>query len=100
IRSPLVTGVQTCALPISPAPAPALAPSTPPSESPLGSAGGAQAPAGSLAGLRVLIVEDEEAVRRPMARYLRRRGAEVDEAADGEIGRASCRERVWMWRRG
>src|SRR3989441_4972963 len=108
----------------SPAPAPALAPSTPPSESPLGSAGGAQAPAGSLAGLRVLIVEDEEAVRRPMARYLRRRGAEVDEAADGveglarlrtqpanviladlrmprmggvelyEIGRASCRERV------
>src|SRR2546425_111038 len=108
----------------APAPALALAPSTPPSESPLGSAGGAQAPAGSLAGLRVLIVEDEEAVRRPMARYLRRRGAEVDEAADGveglarlrtqpanviladlrmprmggvelyEIGRASCRERV------
>ena len=75
----------------SPAPAPALAPSTPPSESPLGSAGGAQAPAGSLAGLRVLIVEDEEAVRRPMARYLRRRGAEVDEAADGVEGLARLR---------
>jgi len=74
-----------------PAPAPAPAPSTPPSESPLGSAGGAQAPAGSLAGLRVLIVEDEEAVRRPMARYLTRRGAEVDEAADGVEGLARLR---------
>src|SRR5947199_6483181 len=63
----------------APAPAPALAPSTPPSEFPRGSAGGAQAPGGSLAGLRVLIVEDEEAVRRPMARYLTRRGAEVAE---------------------
>ena len=71
--------------------APAPAPSTPPSESPLGSAGGAQAPAGSLAGLRVLIVEDEEAVRRPMARYLTRRGAEVDEAADGVEGLARLR---------
>ena len=40
-------------------------------------------PGPSLAGLRVLIVEDEEAVRRPMARYLARRGAEVEEAADG-----------------
>src|SRR5438874_2141996 len=73
------------------APASAPAPSTPPSESPLGSAGGAQAPAGSLAGLRVLIVEDEEAVRRPMARYLTRRGAEVDEAADGVEGLARLR---------
>src|SRR3989441_2376180 len=75
----------------TPTPAPALAPSTPPSESPLRSAGGAQAPAGSLAGLRVLIVEDEEAVRRPMARYLTRRGAEVDEAADGGEGLARLR---------
>ena len=76
---------------LAPAPAPAPAPSTPPSESPLGSAGGAQAPAGSLAGLRVLIVEDEEAVRRPMARYLTRRGAEVYEAADGVEGLARLR---------
>ena len=75
----------------APAPAPALAHSTPPSESPAGSAVGAQAPAGSLAGLRVLIVEDEEAVRRPMARYLTRRGAEVDEAADGVEGLARLR---------
>jgi len=76
---------------LAPAPAPAPAPSTPPSESPLGSARGAKAPAGSLAGLRVLIVEDEEAVRRPMARYLTRRGAEVDEAADGVEGLARLR---------
>src|SRR5216117_2736144 len=75
----------------APAPAPALAPSTPPSEFPRGSAGGAQSPAGSLAGLRVLIVEDEEAVRRPMSRYLTRRGAEVDEAADGVEGLARLR---------
>ena len=41
--------------------------------------------------LRVLIVEDEEAVRRPMVRYLTRRGAEVDEAADGVEGLARLR---------
>ncbi len=40
-------------------------------------------PTGSLVGLRVLIVEDEEPVRRPMARFLARRGAHVDVAADG-----------------
>jgi signal transduction histidine kinase len=37
-----------------------------------------------LHGLRVLLVEDEEAVRRPVARYLTRRGAEVAEAGNGE----------------
>jgi DNA-binding response OmpR family regulator len=31
----------------------------------------------------VLIVDDEEGVRRPMARFLKRRGAEVEEAVDG-----------------
>lgn len=40
-------------------------------------------PAASLAGLRVLIVEDEEAVRRPIVRFLERRGAHVAEAGDG-----------------
>ena len=40
-------------------------------------------PVASLAGLHVLIVDDEEAVRRPMARFLSRRGARVDEAQDG-----------------
>jgi len=37
----------------------------------------------SLSGLRVLLVDDEEGVRRPMARFLKRRGADVDEASDG-----------------
>lgn len=40
-------------------------------------------PAPSLAGVRVLIVEDEEPVRRPMLRYLARKGAQVEEASDG-----------------
>src|SRR6266496_119775 len=79
------------ATPTGLAPAPALAPSKPSSESPSGGGASAQAPGGSLAGLRVLIVEDEEAVRRPMARYLTRRGAEVDEAADGVEGLARLR---------
>jgi signal transduction histidine kinase len=37
----------------------------------------------ALLGLRVLLVEDEEAVRRPVARYLARRGADTAEAANG-----------------
>ena len=61
----------------TPTPAP-LAPNAPPA-------------GGSLAGVRVLIVEDEEAVRRPMVRYLTRRGAQVDEAADGVEGLARLR---------
>ncbi len=36
-----------------------------------------------LAGVRVLIVDDEAAIRRPMARFLGRRGAQVYEAVDG-----------------
>ncbi|MGH7549062.1 MAG: hybrid sensor histidine kinase/response regulator [Gemmatimonadales bacterium] len=50
--------------------------------------GGAQRPVESLAGLRVLIVDDEEGVRRPMARFLARRGAHVEEAGDGEEAQA------------
>jgi signal transduction histidine kinase len=42
----------------------------------------------SLGGLRVLLVDDEEGVRRPMARFLKRRGAQVDEASDGEAALA------------
>ena len=77
-------------LPVALASAPAPAPASPfPSPSPV--AASAQSAVGSLAGLRVLIVEDEEAVRRPMARYLTRRGAEVDEAADGVEGLARLR---------
>ena len=73
-------------LPIGPAP-----PTPAPAAAPPGanSVAGPGAPrAGSLVGVRVLIVEDEEAVRRPMARYLARRGAEVDEAGDGVEGLA------------
>ncbi len=36
-----------------------------------------------LAGVRILLVDDEEVVRRPMARFLNRRGAQVFEAGDG-----------------
>jgi len=73
----------------SSAPAPAPAPASSPASSP--DAASAQPAVGSLAGLRVLIGEDEEAVRRPMARYLTRRGAAVDEAADGVEGLARLR---------
>jgi len=72
--------------------APALAADAAPSpDSPSPVAASVQAAVASLAGLRVLIVEDEEAVRRPMARYLTRRGAEVEEAADGVEGLARLR---------
>lgn len=37
----------------------------------------------SVAGLRVLIVDDEDAIRRPMVKFLTRRGAQVEEAGDG-----------------
>jgi len=43
----------------------------------------AGAPTGSLAGLRVLLVDDEPAVRKPLGRFLTRRGVLVREAADG-----------------
>jgi len=82
-------------LPVAASSAPASAPSTDPAPDATGAPSRAAASAppsvGSLAGLRVLIVEDEEAVRRPMARYLTRRGAEVDEAADGVEGLARLR---------
>lgn len=44
---------------------------------------GVTTPAKRLAGMRILLVDDEEAVRRPMAKFLNRRGAEVYEAGDG-----------------
>jgi len=56
--------------------------------------GGGRAPGGSLTGVHVLIVEDEEGVRRPMARFLARRGAEVEEAADGVDGLGRLRARA------
>jgi len=38
----------------------------------------------SLEGIRVLVVDDEELIRSPMGRFLRKLGAEVGEAGDGE----------------
>lgn len=43
----------------------------------------AAAAKGALAGIRVLLVDDEELIRRPMARFLTKRGAEIKEAGDG-----------------
>lgn len=37
----------------------------------------------TLAGVRILLVDDETALRRPIARFLTRRGAAVEEAGDG-----------------
>jgi signal transduction histidine kinase len=37
----------------------------------------------ALTGVRVLLVDDEEMIRRPIVRFLARRGAEVAEAGDG-----------------
>ena len=70
-------------LPLAPATSPPpVAPVAPPGPA----AGGGRG--ASLAGVHVLIIEDEEGVRRPMARFLARRGAEVEEAADGVDGLA------------
>jgi len=44
---------------------------------------GVTPPLRRLAGVRILLVDDEDAVRRPMAKFLTRRGAEVHEAGDG-----------------
>ena len=73
------------------------APATPP-PSPRATAaearpGGAPRAVPSLRGVRVLIVDDEEPVRRPMMRYLTRKGAQVDMASDGMEALTVLRER-------
>src|SRR6185312_7936029 len=88
VAAPAASASAPAADPAPPPTAPAPAPS-PGVPSP--AAAGAPPAGGSLAGVRVLIVEDEEAVRRPMVRYLTRRGAVVDEAADGVEGLARLR---------
>jgi CheY-like chemotaxis protein len=65
----------TAALPPSPSPASEAASGPEPTPAPVVSA--------TLSGIRVLLVDDEEMIRRPMARFLARRGAEVTEAVDG-----------------
>jgi signal transduction histidine kinase/CheY-like chemotaxis protein len=63
--------------------APAAAPAAPvPQPRPAAPAAPAPRPAG-LAGLTVLIVEDEEAIRRVLTRFLERRNASVTAAANG-----------------
>jgi len=88
-------------LPLAPATSPAVAPVAPagpaaPQAEAVGRADGT--PGGgrgaSLAGVHVLIIEDEEGVRRPMARFLARRGAEVEEATDGVDGLRRLRVRA------
>ena len=46
----------------------------------------------SLAEVRVLLVDDEEAIRRPMARFLAKRGADIKEAGDGHAALDRIRE--------
>lgn len=45
--------------------------------------------AGDLKGAKLLVVDDEPSVRRPIAKYLARHGAEVREAGNGEEALAS-----------
>jgi signal transduction histidine kinase len=63
--------------PVAAAPVPPAAPAAPVATAPPVS------PKGSLGGIRVLLVDDEELVRRPMGRFLSKRGAEITEAGDG-----------------
>jgi signal transduction histidine kinase len=71
-------------LPVAVGPEPAGARSSGPRRAPPGEV--------SLKDLRILIVDDEDAVRRPMAKYLTRRGAQVTEAPDGEAALARLRD--------
>ncbi len=82
----------------TPTPTPTPIPPAPPAAAPPAAQAASPSPAAapgpraaSLAGIRVLIVDDEEGVRRPMARFLKRRGAEVEEAVDGVDGLARLR---------
>jgi len=68
------------AVPTAPAAAPQATP-VPPS-----------APPKSLSGIRVLLVDDEELIRRPMSRFLSKRGAEIREAGDGMAALERLRE--------
>jgi len=89
---PVAAPAASASVPSTDAAPPPTAPAPVPSSgAPSPAAAGAPPAVGSLAGVRVLIVEDEEAVRRPMVRYLTRRGAVVDEAADGVEGLARLR---------
>src|SRR5436190_2963197 len=68
------------AVPTAPVAAPQAAPAPAP------------AAAKSLSGIRVLLVDDEELIRRPMSRFLTKRGAEIRDAGDGEAALARLQE--------
>jgi signal transduction histidine kinase len=70
-------------------PAPTPAPAPPAAAAPASTVT-AKATNASLAGIRVLLVDDEELIRKPMSRFLKKRGAEVSEAGDG----AAALERI------
>src|SRR2546427_8171400 len=57
---------------------------TAPAAAPQATQAPASGPPKSLSGIRVLLVDDEELIRRPMARFLSKRGAEIREAGDGQ----------------
>src|SRR5205823_7862157 len=89
IRDKLVTGVQTCALPISPGVRQQVA-----RHDPGGAAGGGPL----MAALRLLMIDNYDSFTYNLVQYLGELGAEVDVRRNDavKIGRASCRERVWI----
>jgi signal transduction histidine kinase/ActR/RegA family two-component response regulator len=92
--SPTPTPTPTSTSTSTPIPIPRPAAPTPAAPAPSGGPMVAPGPrAATLAGLRVLIVDDEEVVRRPMARFLNRHGAEIEEAVDGADALARLRVR-------
>jgi len=68
---------------LPPAPTVEPAASERPAAAPAVPAGGVGGGGATLAGIRVLLVDDEDMIRRPIVRFLSRRGAEVTEAGDG-----------------
>src|SRR5207247_6855926 len=91
IRDPLVTGVQTCALPISRAGGPAESRPRPPCRPPPSPRAGCAA-AARAARARSLRTPWSPSVARGAARAVRRATPRARDAL-GQIGRASCRER-------
>lgn len=79
-RTTFVITLPATERPAAPAAAPGIAAAAPAAAEP------------TLAGLTILLVDDEQAVRRPIARFLTRRGARVCEAGDGREALGIARE--------
>ncbi|HYW12987.1 MAG TPA: ATP-binding protein [Longimicrobium sp.] len=83
VESELGSGARfTLVLPLAPGGAPAAVPA----------AAGYPPALAARRTLRILVVDDEEAVRRMLVRYLRKRGHGVDEAAEGTAALACIEE--------